>query len=191
MVGKKISKPKKQRAIGRRYKHVHEIALCLYVLTIFVGSLRWLNSDKELIQKQNRCPTDSDVQRSPRQHATAGGGSFFYAVFKVSAKPVGSVVLIVIAVIIMVTVHVIKIIIVSAHHMEPQKGQKNRKNTSMTTDTSLSLGLSLGVLFGLTDNIGLGMMIGVDVGLCGGSAAGAPKGKKKETSDEEKENGEK
>ena len=53
------------------------------------------------------------------------------------------------------------------------------------------LGLSLGVLFGLTDNIGLGMMIGVDVGLCGGSAVGAPKGKKEETSDEEKENGEK
>ena len=53
------------------------------------------------------------------------------------------------------------------------------------------LGLSLGVLFGLTDNIGPGMMIGVDVGLCGGSAAGAPKGRKKETSDEGKENGEK
>jgi len=53
------------------------------------------------------------------------------------------------------------------------------------------LGLSLGVLFGLTDNIGLGMMIGVDVGLCGGSAVGTPKGKKEETSDEEKENGEK
>lgn len=53
------------------------------------------------------------------------------------------------------------------------------------------LGLSLGVLFGLTDNIGLGMMIGVDVGLCGGSAVGAPKGKEEETSDEEKENGEK
>lgn len=53
------------------------------------------------------------------------------------------------------------------------------------------LGLSLGVLFGLTDNIGLDMMIGVDVGLCGGSAVGTPKGKKEETSDEEKENGEK
>ena len=53
------------------------------------------------------------------------------------------------------------------------------------------LGLSLGVLFGLTDNIGLVMMIGVDVGLCGGSAVGTPKGKKEETSDEEKENGEK
>ena len=53
------------------------------------------------------------------------------------------------------------------------------------------LGLSLGVLFGLMDNIGLGMMIGVDVGLCGGSAAGAPKGRKKETSDEGKEKGEK
>ena len=34
-------------------------------------------------------------------------------------------------------------------------------------------------------------MIGVDVGLCGGSAVGAPKGKEEETSDEEKENGEK
>lgn len=58
----------------------------------------------------------------------------------------------------------------------------------MTTDTSLGLG----VLFGLlTDNTGLGMMIGIAVGLCGGSATGALKGKKKETSDEEKENGEK
>ena len=45
--------------------------------------------------------------------------------------------------------------------MEPQKNQKNRKDTSMTTDTSLGLGigLSLGVLFGIvTDNIGLGMI---------------------------------
>ena len=48
------------------------------------------------------------------------------------------------------------------------------------------------MLFGIvTDNLALGMMIGVAVGLCGGSAAGALKGKKKETSDEEKENGEK
>ena len=71
----------------------------------------------------------------------------------------------------------------------------NCKEIPVHSDPRLSilryLGLSLGVLFGLTDNIGLGMMIGVDVGLCGGSAAGAPKGKKKETSDEEKENGEK
>lgn len=53
--------------------------------------------------------------------------------------------------------------------MEPQKDQKNRKDASMTTDTSLGLGigLSLGVLFGIvTDNIGLGMMLGVAVGLC-------------------------
>ena len=43
----------------------------------------------------------------------------------------------------------------------------------------------------MTDNIGFGMMIGVAVGLCGGLSVGALKGKKKETSDEEKENGEK
>ena len=67
--------------------------------------------------------------------------------------------------------------------MEPQKDQKNRKDTGMTTDIPLGLGigLSLGVLFGiLTDNIGLGMMIGVAVGLCGGSAANALKGKKEQ-----------
>ena len=71
----------------------------------------------------------------------------------------------------------------------------NCKEIPVHSDPRLSilryLGLSLGVLFGLTDNIGLGMMIGVDVGLCGGSAVGTPKGKKEETSDEEKENGEK
>ena len=44
---------------------------------------------------------------------------------------------------------------------------------------------------GGTIGIRAGMMIGVAVGLCGGSAAGALKGKKKETSDGEKENGEK
>ena len=67
--------------------------------------------------------------------------------------------------------------------MEPQKDQKNRKDTSMTTDIPLGLGigLSLGVLFGiLTDNIGLGMMIGVAVGLCGSSAADVLKGKKEQ-----------
>lgn len=68
------------------------------------------------------------------------------------------------------------------------------KGTSTPADSSLGLAidLSLGTLFGIvTDNLALGMMIGVAVGLCGGSAAGALKGKKKETSDEEKENGEK
>ena len=35
------------------------------------------------------------------------------------------------------------------------------------------------------------MMIGVAVGLCGGSTAGALKGKKKEISNEEKENDDK
>lgn len=68
------------------------------------------------------------------------------------------------------------------------------KGTSTPADSSLGLAisLSLGKLFGIvTDNLALGMMIGVAVGLCGGSAAGALKGKKKETSDEEKENGEK
>ena len=39
--------------------------------------------------------------------------------------------------------------------------------------------------------IASGRLLSVAVGLCGGSAAGALKGKKKETSDEEKENGEK
>lgn len=75
-----------------------------------------------------------------------------------------------------------------------QEDQKNQKDTSMTTDTSLGLGigLSLGVLFGIVmDNIGLGMMIGVAMGLCGGSATVVLKGKKKGTSDEEKKSDEK
>ena len=66
--------------------------------------------------------------------------------------------------------------------MEPQKDQKNRKDASMTTDTSLGLGigLSLGVLFGIvTDNIGLGMMLGVAVGLCTSPAISALKKNKK------------
>ena len=66
--------------------------------------------------------------------------------------------------------------------MEPQKDQKNRKDASMTTDTSLGLGigLSLGVLFGIvTDNIGLGMMLGVAVGLCIDPAIGTLKKNKK------------
>lgn len=66
--------------------------------------------------------------------------------------------------------------------MEPQKDQKNRKDASMTTDTSLGLGigLSLGVLFGIvTDNIGLGMMLGVAAGLCIDPAIGALKKNKK------------
>lgn len=70
------------------------------------------------------------------------------------------------------------------------------KGSSTPADSflGLAISLSLGTLFGIvTDNLALGMMIGVAVGLCGGSAAGALKGKKKEeeTSDEEKENGEK
>ena len=76
--------------------------------------------------------------------------------------------------------------------MEPQKDQKNRKDASMTTDTSLGLGigLSLGVLFGIvTDNIGLGMMLGVAVGLCTGPAIGVLKKNKKaeEQKDDEKQ----
>lgn len=76
--------------------------------------------------------------------------------------------------------------------MEPQKDQKNRKDVSMTTDTSLGLGigLSLGVLFGIvTDNIGLGMMLGVAVGLCTSPAIGALKKNKKadEQDDDEKQ----
>lgn len=68
------------------------------------------------------------------------------------------------------------------------------KGSSIPADSSLGLAisLSLGTLFGIvTDNLALGMMIGVAVGLCGGSAVGVLKGKKEETSDEEKENGEK
>lgn len=76
--------------------------------------------------------------------------------------------------------------------MEPQKDQKNRKDASMTTDTSLGLGigLSLGVLFGIvTDNIGLGMMLGVAVGLCTSPAISALKKNKKadEQEDDEKQ----
>ena len=77
--------------------------------------------------------------------------------------------------------------------MEPQKDQKNRKDASMTTDTSLGLGigLSLGVLFGIvTDNIGLGMMLGVAVGLCIGPAVGVLRKNQKtgeQTSDDEKQ----
>lgn len=78
--------------------------------------------------------------------------------------------------------------------MKTKNDKIKSKGTSIPADSSLGLaiGLSLGTLFGIvTDNLALGMMIGVAVGLCGGSAADALKGKKKETSDEEKENGEK
>ena len=78
--------------------------------------------------------------------------------------------------------------------MKTKNDKIKSKGTSTPADNSLGLAidLSLGTLFGIvTDNLALGMMIGVAVGLCGGSAAGALKGKKKETSDEEKENGEK
>ena len=78
--------------------------------------------------------------------------------------------------------------------MKTKNDKIKSKGTSTPADSSLvpAIGLSLGTLFGIvTDNLALGMMIGVAVGLCGGSAAGALKGKKKETSDEEKENGEK
>lgn len=78
--------------------------------------------------------------------------------------------------------------------MKTKNDKIKSKGTSTPADSSLGLAidLSLGTLFGIvTDNLALDMMIGVAVGLCGGSAAGALKGKKKETSDEEKENGEK
>ena len=78
--------------------------------------------------------------------------------------------------------------------MKTKNDKIKSKGTSIPADSSLGLAidLSLGTLFGIvTDNLALGMMIGVAVGLCGGSAAGALKGKKKATSDEEKENGEK
>lgn len=78
--------------------------------------------------------------------------------------------------------------------MKTKNDKIKSKGTSIPADSSLGLAidLSLGTLFGIvTDNLALGMMIGIAVGLCGGSSAGALKGKKKETSDEEKENGEK
>ncbi len=60
--------------------------------------------------------------------------------------------------------------------MESEKNQKHQEDTSITTYTSLGLGigLSLGVFVGiLIDDIGLGMTLGVALGLCIGPAVGA------------------
>ena len=58
--------------------------------------------------------------------------------------------------------------------MESEKNQKHQEDTSITTYTSLGIGLSLGVFVGiLIDDIGLGMTLGVALGLCVGPAVGA------------------
>ena len=58
--------------------------------------------------------------------------------------------------------------------MESEKNQKHQEDTSITTYTSLGIGLSLGVFVGIIiDDIGLGMTLGVALGLCVGPAVGA------------------